>query len=255
MKYDGALTVFSPDGHLFQVEYAQEAVKKGTTAVAVRGKTCVVLGVEKKSVGKLQDNRSQQKMAALSDHVAVAFSGLTADARSLLQRMRYKLADHEIIYDESPTIEQVAKLVASEKQACTQSGGRRPYGISFLIAGFNIDGTPKLYTTDPSGSHYEWMANSIGKSSKTVREYLEKNYADETIDSDEKTIELTVKSLMDVVQNGAKSMDIGVITYVKPEKPTDNYTKWTLMSEEEIDKYVKKIEQEMKEATEETPKK
>ncbi|KAG9348056.1 hypothetical protein JZ751_004081 [Albula glossodonta] len=157
-RYDRAITVFSPDGHLFQVEYAQEAVKKGSTAVGIRGKDIVVLGVEKKSVAKLQEERTVRKICALDEHVCMAFAGT-----------RY-----------------------------TQSNGRRPFGISALIVGFDYDGTPRLYQTDPSGTYHAWKANAIGRSAKTVREFLEKNYTDEAIASDNDAIKLAIKALLEV---------------------------------------------------------
>ncbi|CAG5136807.1 unnamed protein product [Candidula unifasciata] len=147
-RYDRAITVFSPDGHLFQVEDAQEAVKKGSTAVGVRGKNIVVLGVEKKAVAKLQEDITVRKIALLDDHVALAFAGLTADARILINR-RY-----------------------------TQSNGRSPFGLSALIISFDNDGTPRLYQTDPSEfleKHYteEVQANDDECIKLTLKALLE----------------------------------------------------------------------------------
>ncbi|KAJ8973720.1 hypothetical protein NQ317_009314 [Molorchus minor] len=128
-RYDRAITVFSPDGHLLQVEYAQEAVRKGSTAVGVRGTNAVVLGHE---------------------HVVMAFAGLTADARILINRAQIECQSHKLTVEDPVTLEYITRYIASLKQKYTQSNGRRPFGISCLIGGFDYDGQPHLYQTEPS---------------------------------------------------------------------------------------------------------
>ncbi|EDV21652.1 expressed hypothetical protein [Trichoplax adhaerens] len=212
-SYDRAITVFSPDGHLFQVEYAQEAVNRGSTAVGVRGKDIVVLGIEKKSVAKLQDSRTMRKICSLDDHVFMAFAGLNADARILVNRARIECQSHKLTVEDPVTLEYITRYIAGLKQRYTQSNGRRPFGISTLIAGFDYDRTPHLYQTDPSGTYHEWKANVIGRSAKTVREFLEKNYNSEAIESDQSTIRLTVRALLEVVQSGGKNIEVAIMKF------------------------------------------
>lgn len=238
-RYDRAITVFSPDGHLFQVEYAQEAVKKGSTAVGVRGKDIVVLAVEKKSVAKLQEERTVRKICLLDDHVVMAFAGLTADARILIDRARVECQSHKLTVEDPVTLEYITRFVAQLKQRYTQSNGRRPFGISALIAGFDYDGTPHLFQTDPSGVYHEWKANATGRSAKTVREYLEKNYSEDLVSSDEATIKLAIKALLEVVQG--KNLEVAVMRRGQTLK---------MLDVAEIDTYVGAIEKEKEEEAE-----
>ncbi|KAA8912450.1 proteasome subunit alpha [Sphaerosporella brunnea] len=234
-SYDRALSVFSPDGHVFQVEYALEAVKRGTCAVGVKGKDVVVLGCEKRSAMKLQDTRiTPSKIGLIDNHVCVAFAGLNADARILVDRARVEAQSHRLTVEDPVSIEYISKYIAGVQQRYTQSGGVRPFGISTLIIGFDPnDTTPRLYQTEPSGIYSAWKANAIGRSSKTVREFLERNYK-EDMDREE-TIKLTVKSLLEVVQTGAKNIEIAIMAAGKPME---------MMPDDEIETYVKGIEQE-----------
>jgi len=233
--YDRALSVFSPDGHVFQVEYALEAVKRGTCAVAVKGNEIVVLGCEKKSAMKLQDTRiTPSKIRLVDDHVCLAFAGLNADARILIDKARLEAQSHRLTVEDPVSIEYITKYVAGVQQRYTQSGGVRPFGISTLIVGFDPGSKEaRLYQTEPSGIYSAWKANAIGRSSKTVREFLERNHTDSLDRSG--TIELTIKSLLEVVQTGAKNIEIAVMT------PGNEVS---YLQAEEIEKIVEKINAE-----------
>jgi len=236
--YDRALSVFSPDGHVFQVEYALEAVKRGTCAVGVKGTDIVVLGCEKRSALKLQDTRiTPSKIGLIDNHVCLAFAGLNADARILLDKARLEAQSHRLTVEDPVTIEYITKYIAGVQQRYTQSGGVRPFGISTLVIGFDPKtSTPRLYQTEPSGIYSAWKANAIGRSSKTVREFLERNYK-EDMDRNE-TIKLTIKSLLEVVQTGAKNIEIAIMAADKPVE---------MMANDEIERFVKEVEKEKQE--------
>jgi 20S proteasome subunit alpha 4 len=155
------LPVFSPDGHVFQVEYALEAVKRGTCAVAVKGNEIVVLGCEKKSAMKLQDTRiTPSKIGLVDDHVCLAFAGLNADARILIDKARLEAQSHRLTVEDPVSIEYITKYVAGVQQRYTQSGGVRPFGISTLIVGFDPGSKEaRLYQTEPSGIYSAWYGS------------------------------------------------------------------------------------------------
>ena len=209
MSYDLAITVFSPDGHLFQVEYAMEAVKRGSSVIGVRTPSSVILAVERRAAPLLQDTRTIRKIVQLDDHVVCAFAGLTADARVLIQKARLECQSYRLTCEDAPSIEYVSRFVARTQQKYTQRGGVRPFGISTLIAGFEGD-TPCLMQTDPAGTFSSWKANAVGgKNAKAMREFLEKGWEEGM--SQEEGIKLAVMALLEVVDSGSRNMEIMVV--------------------------------------------
>jgi len=250
MSYDRAITVFSPDGRLIQIEYAQEAVEKGSTAVAVRGKDCVVLGVERKAVQQLQEPRTVRKICALDSHVYLAFAGLTADARQLIDKARVECQSHRLTVEDPVTIEYITRHISTIKQKYTQSGGKRPFGLSCLLVGVDPDGTPRLYQTDPSGTYHAWKANAIGRSSKIVREFLEQNYTPENTESQDKCIKLAARALLEVVQSSGKNLELAIMRTGKDATGKVCAKPIEMLSAEQTETLVKDIEKERAEEQE-----
>lgn len=164
---------------------------------------------------------------------------MTADARILIDRARVECQSHKLTVEDPVTLEYITRYIAQLKQKYTQSNGRRPFGISVLIAGFDEDGTPRLFQTDPSGVYHEWKANATGRNAKTVREFLEKSYTNEIAGSDEATIKLAIKALLEVVQG--KNLEVAIMR--KGEK-------MKMIDQEGIEKYVNEIEKEKEEEAE-----
>ena len=232
LAYDRAITVFSPDGRLFQVEYAREAVKRGTTAVGIKCKDGVALLVDKRIASRLLEPQSIEKIFQIDEHIGVATSGLVADARVLVDRARVEAQINKYTYDEAIDVEQLAKRVCDYKQNYTQYGGVRPFGTSLLIAGANGD-KARIFETDPSGALLEYKATGIGAGRNAVMELFEKEYQ-ENISLDD-AIMLGLKALFKATEGqlDASAIEIGTIE-LKSKK-------FRRLMSEETQVYVKKI--------------
>jgi proteasome alpha subunit len=195
--YDRAITIFSPEGKIYQVEYAGEAVKRGWPTVGVKCRSGVVLAAEKRKISALFDSSSLDKIYLIDDHVAASPSGLLADARILIDYARDVALSHRFIYDEPIDVEFLTKAVCNLKQQYTQFGGARPFGVALLIAGIDRHGA-RLYQTDPSGVYIGYFATAIGAESGTITEYLEKNYRFDLEMGD--CIDLAVRALASAVE-------------------------------------------------------
>ena len=215
MGYDRAITVFSPEGRLYQVEYATEAVRHGPLAVGVKAVDGVVLAGEKRSPHTLVDLDTLRKILLIDDHIGTAIAGLHADARKLIDEARLRAQINRLSYDEPISIQSLVVNICDIKQAYTQAGGYRPFGVSLLVGGIDHEG-PQLFTTDPSGSFWGWKATAIGKESDVVRDFFKENY------NDKMDIEAALKfALEGLLRNGddseedlkekAKTIEIGRI--------------------------------------------
>jgi 20S proteasome subunit alpha 4 len=207
--YGRSITRFSPDGRLFQLDYAHAAVDRGTTVVAVQSKDLIVVGVERLTIAKLQDPNTFRKVVSLDNHVMCAFAGLHADARVLVQKAQIECQSHRLTYEDPITIERIARFIATCQLKMTQSGGVRPYGVSTLVCGFDSTNAPHIYETVPNGSYAEWKARTVGRHDKTVMEYLEKHHKGDLGDDD--AIKLAVAALLEVVENGAKNLEVALM--------------------------------------------
>jgi len=207
--YDRGITIFSPDGRLYQVEYAREAVKRGTASVGVRTADGVVLAADRHARSPLIERDSIEKIHEIDDHVGVASAGHVADARQLIDVARRQAQVNRLRYDEPASVESLTKEVTDYIQQYTQTGGARPFGVALLVAGIE-DGEPRLFETDPSGTPYEWQAVAIGGSREDIQTYLEDEYA-EAMDL-EGGVELALRALASVNDDGLDATGVDIAT-------------------------------------------
>jgi proteasome alpha subunit len=173
--YDRGITIFSPDGRLYQVEYAREAVKRGSASLGVRTTGGVVLAVTKRSRSSLMERSSVEKLHKADDHIGIASAGHVADARQLIDFARRQAQVNRLRYEEPIGVETLTKEVTDNIQQYTQVGGARPFGVALIIGGI-ANGEPRLYETDPSGVPTEWKSVAIGSDRETILDHLEENY-------------------------------------------------------------------------------
>lgn len=239
--YDRGITIFSPDGRLYQVEYAREAVKRGTASLGVRAEDGVVLAVDKRIRSPMLEGDSVEKLHKVDNHIGVASAGHVADARQLIDLARRNAQVNRLRYDEPIDVESLTKGVTDHIQQYTQVGGARPFGVSLIIGGVE-EGTPRLYETDPSGTPYEWRALAIGSGRSDIQEYLEAEYRDDlTIDE---AVGLALEGLAEASENGLEASSVGVATV---DAESSQYIKLT---EDEIAEFISDLELEPEEESE-----
>lgn len=198
MGYDRAITMFSPDGRLLQVEYAKKTVRQGSTAIGMVCKDGVIVVTDKRLVDKFVVPKSVEKVFQIDTHIGAAASGIISDARVLIERAQLKAQQHRITYDTPVDTLSVVKDICSLKQICTQSGGLRPFGVAILIVGVDEEG-PRLYETDPTGIFFQYTATAIGENETEIEEILYKEYNENMTIAD--GLKLSIKALKSVVED------------------------------------------------------
>ena len=228
-EYDGAITIFSPEGRIYQVEYALELVKRGSPIVGIKSEEGVVLAVLEPQLSKLAAPTSSKKIFRIDDHVGVAIAGLSPDARVLIKQARLFCQSNKMTYDEPADVEDLASGVGDLLQRYTQNAGVRPFGVSMLFGGVD-DYRVSLIATDPSGSYRGYRATAVGRNSEKALVVLKEEYRKEiTLDE---AIALSVQALKEASENdlSAGGMNIAVVT--KESK------KFRSLGVEEIQKYL-----------------
>ncbi|MBN2203157.1 MAG: archaeal proteasome endopeptidase complex subunit alpha [Candidatus Aenigmarchaeota archaeon] len=201
MGYDRAIVTFSPDGRLFQVEYAREAVKRGTTSVGLVFDKGIVLVGSKPVMELAVPDGSGEKVFQIDDHLGGAISGFLADGRVLIDASRVKAQVYKLTYDEPMNVLGSVKEISDRMQLFTQYGGVRPYGVAFLMGGIDENGA-QLFEVDPSSAYYGWKAHSIGRGAPEALKLLRKSWKENLKQED--AIKLAIQAL----RAGEKSIKI-----------------------------------------------
>lgn len=232
-RYDSRTTTFSPEGRLFQVEYALAAINNAGSTIGVCAENGVVLTGEKKTTSKLLDMAKQhEKIFKIDDHMFCAVAGLASDANVLINKLRLTAQQHQYTYGEPMPVEQLVTSICDLKQGYTQFGGLRPYGVSFLIAGYDRHFNFQLYHTDPSGNFSGWKAHAIGTNSNTAQQTMRQDFKDDMKLKD--ALELAAKVLvktMDTATPTAEKVEMGVI-----EKLDSGVVRFRQLKDAEINK-------------------
>ncbi|MDA9079808.1 proteasome subunit alpha type-5 [Candidatus Dependentiae bacterium] len=206
-EYDRGVTTFSPEGRLFQVEYAIEAIKLGSTAIAIMTQEGIVLAVERRTQSPLMIPSSLDKIMEIDSHVACAVSGLTADAQSMVEHGRVQAQNHFFTYNESMPVRSLTQsLCALSANFGTddEDSMSRPFGVALLVAGHDVDNGYQLYHTDPSGTWTAYKAKAIGSGSEGAQTTLQEEYKDDmTLKEAENLALSTLKAVMEEKVNAA----------------------------------------------------
>jgi proteasome alpha subunit len=234
--YDRAITIFAPDGRIYQVEYAFESVRRGWTTLGIKSKEGAAVVVHKKKTTPLLDEKMIQKIFIVDDHIGATFAGIASDGRVLVEYARQLALQHEFYYDEPIPVEYLAKLICDVKQAYTQHAGVRPFGVAIVFAGVDEDG-PQLIMTEPSGRYLSYYAVVIGEKSNEATSYIEKKYNYDL--SLEEIIKLGMETIANVAGEEKVTAENIEAGYIRVDEK-----KFKIMNVDEIRKYYEELVKE-----------
>ncbi|KAK6588328.1 proteasome subunit [Cryptosporidium xiaoi] len=242
-RYDSRTTTFSPEGRLYQVEYALEAINNAAPTVGLVCNEGIILGADKAIVSKLLDQgRSMEKIYTIDRHIIVGVAGLTADANILIAQARIESQRYQYTYGEEQPVEQLVTQICDRKQSYTQFGGLRPFGVSFLFAGYDKHYGYQLYQSDPSGNFSGWKATAIGQNNHTATSILKQEWKEDlTLDQG---LLLTAKVLaktMDTTSPTADKFEFSILMYNKDKRKCTQ----RILSEREITELLNKVQEEI----------
>jgi len=229
--YDRAITVFSPDGRLFQVEYAMELVNRGATILGISCSEGVVIGAEE-TVDPLEEARFSWKIFKIDNHIGAAIVGLSSDARVLINQARINAQSNKLTYDEPIDVEVVTKRICDIKQLYTQHAGVRPFGVSMIFGGVDKTGS-HVFGTHPSGTYRGYKATAEGAGRETVMKMLEGEYREEMILED--IIKLAVKCLVKALE--ARQLQPRIKIAVIPSATMN----MEMLSDDKLKEYIKEL--------------
>ncbi|MDK2849713.1 MAG: proteasome alpha subunit [Candidatus Woesearchaeota archaeon] len=229
MGYDRAITLFSPDGRLLQVEYAKKTVMQGSTALGIVYKDGVALLADKRIMNELIIPESVEKIFVVADHILATGSGIISDARVLISRAQVFAQQHQLYYGNPADVSLVVRDLCDLMQYYTQSGAARPFGVSLLVAGYDFG--PQLFETDPTGIYFKYYAKAVGEFSEEADKMLQKEYKEGM--SFEQAVSLGLSILQRLLKDkfNLTRIDVGFV---------DKTKKYTLLTKEQIKSYIKK---------------
>ncbi|CAL9762825.1 unnamed protein product [Musa acuminata subsp. burmannicoides] len=234
--YDRHITIFSPEGRLYQVEYAFKAVKaSGITSIGVRGKDSVCVVTQKKVPDKLLDQTSVTHLFPITKYLGLLATGITADAKSLVQQARNEAAEFRFKWGYEMPVDVLAKWYADKSQIYTQHAYMRPLGIVAMILGIDEEKGPQLFKCDPAGHFFGHKATSAGLKEQEAINFLEKKMKNDPAFSYEETVQIAISALQSVLQEDFKATEIEVGVVRKED------TVFRVLSTEEIDEHLTAI--------------